>query len=137
MSKLAVHLNESIHLNNKNTEDIACMQLTISYNKREKVVKEVMHEVKDLLEYNLNKEILDWGVRKEICKHIDEAGFKTYGRCRNLDMIEVVDYIFLGNKMVIITKIPIKNQVDNFRLTNIISMLSTSMGISTKQRMWM
>ena len=55
LSKLAVHLNDSIHLNNKNSEDIACIQLTLSYNKRERVVKEAMHEVKGLLEFNLNK----------------------------------------------------------------------------------
>ena len=39
-----------------------------------------------------------------------------------LDLIEVVDYVFLGNKIVIISKIPIRKQVDNFYLTNIITL---------------
>ena len=39
-----------------------------------------------------------------------------------LDLIEVVDYVFLGNKIVIISKIPISKQVDNFYLTNIITL---------------
>ena len=87
-----------------------------------RIVNEAVHEVKDLLEYNLDKDLLDWGIRKEICTNIEEANYKTYGRCMQFDLIEVVDYVFLGDKMVIITKIPNKNQVDNFHLTNIITM---------------
>ena len=37
------------------------------------------------------------------------------------ELIKEVDYVFLGEKIVIISKIPIKNEVDSFKLMNLIS----------------
>ena len=70
----------------------------------------------------MDKNLLDFSVRKEICANIKKAKFRVYGRCMQFDLIEVVDYVFLGNKMVIISKVPIRKQVDNFYLTNIITL---------------
>ena len=95
---MAVQLNDIIHPNNNNSQEIACIQLKISYLNTARIVNEAVHEVKDLLEYNLDKDLLDWGIRKEICTNIEEANYKTYGRCMQFDLIEVVDCVFLGTR---------------------------------------
>ena len=116
MGKLTNQLGELINLNENNAQDIACLQLTITFNKRENVIKELTHELDDILNFNFNKDIIDLDVRKNVCNHIVEAGLETYGKCNNLNMIEIIDLVFVGKKLVMITKIPIKNQVDDFRL---------------------
>ena len=122
MGKLSNQLGELITLNDQNAQDIACLQLTITFNKRENVIRELKHELDDILDYNFNKNIIDLDVRKNVCNHIVEAGFETHGKCNNLNMIEIVDLVFVGTKLVMITKIPIKNRIDDFTLANIIAL---------------
>merc|ERR1712215_306441 len=111
MGKLTNQLGELINLNENNAQDIACLQLTITFNKRENVIKELKHELDDILNFNFNKDIIDLDVRKNVCNHIVEAGLETHGKCNNLNMIEIVDLVFVGTKLVIITKIPIKYMI--------------------------
>ena len=65
LTKLATQLNDSIHTNNNNSQKIACVQLKISYLNTARIVKEAFHEVNDVLDFKLDKNLLDWSVRKE------------------------------------------------------------------------
>ena len=40
----------------------------------------------------------------------------------DLELIKEVKYILLDNKIIIINKIPVQNEVDNFKSTNVISL---------------
>ena len=81
-----------------------------------------MLELRDLIQYRFNKDFLKWDVRKEICNNIEKEGFRTYGNCMDLELIKEVKYVFIENKIIIINKIPVQNEVDNFKSTNVISL---------------
>ena len=81
-----------------------------------------MLELRDLIQYRFNKDFLKWDVRKEICNNIEKEGFRTFGNCMDLELIKEVKYRFLDNKIIIISKIPVQNEVDNFKLTKVISL---------------
>ena len=110
LNKLATQLNDSIHSNNNNIQKVTCVQLKLSYLNTARIVKEAFHEVNDILDFKLDKNLLDFSVRKEICANIKKAKFRVYGRCMQFDLIEVVDYVFLGNKMVIIFKVLLESK---------------------------
>ena len=122
MGKLSDQLGELIKVNEQNAQDIACLKLTINFNKKENVVREFKHELENILDYHFNKDIIDIDLRKNVCSHIIKAGHETHGKCNNFDMIEIVDLVFVGKKLVMITKMPIKNMIDDFKLANIIAL---------------
>ena len=73
-----------------------------------KVIDNVMRELRELLQYKFNKDLLEWGVKREICENIEKEGYNTYGDCMDFELIKEVKYVFLEKKIIIINKIPIK-----------------------------
>ena len=73
LNKLAAHLNESIQLNNDNVQNVACVQLKMVYLNTNRIVKEAFHEVNDILNFKLDRNLLDFSVRKEICAEIKKS----------------------------------------------------------------
>ena len=81
-----------------------------------------MHELRDLIQFRFNKDLLEWDVRREICNNIEKERFRTFGNCMDMELVKEVKYRFLDNKIIIISEIPVQSEEDNFKLTNVVSM---------------
>ena len=114
-------LNERNVINEIKTS-VVCLTLKISYMKLSRVINDIMHELREILEYRFDKELMTYEVKKEICEGIEKQGHKTYGNCMNFEIISEVNYVFLEKKIVIINKIPIKKEIDQFKLTKLFTL---------------
>ena len=81
-----------------------------------------MLELKYILEGNFNTDILTNEVKEEICNKMVGEGYSTYTNCLNFDNIKETNHILLENKLIILTKIPIRSSMDVFRLYQFISL---------------
>ena len=120
--KIKIQLLDDIEEINKLKITITCLTLKMSYIKLADNVNNIMNELRNLLEYNFDKNLLTYQVKKQICESLEAEGHLTYGICTDLDLITEINYLILESKMVIITKIPLRSEIDHFNLTKLIAL---------------
>ena len=81
-----------------------------------------MIDLREILEFRFNKHLMSYNTRKEICEGLEKQNLKTYGDCLNFEFMSETNYIQLDRKIAIICKIPIKKEVDEFKLTKLFTL---------------
>ena len=66
LSNVAVQLTKNIDTINEVKLSIVCINLKLTYMEISKDVDNVMHELRDLIQYKFNKDLLEWDVRRRI-----------------------------------------------------------------------
>ena len=111
-----------------------CINLKLTYIKLSNIINLAMHEIRDLLEYKFNKDLLSYEVRQEICESMEAEGYNTYGECMDFELITEIKYVFLEKKIVMINKTPIRNEIDKFYLTKLMTLPVNNKGIFYKAK---
>merc|ERR1712082_538943 len=122
LSKMKNQFLKDIESINELKSNVVCINVKLCYMKLSSVIDDIMHELRDLLDYKFDKDLITYEVRQEICDSIESEGYKTYGVCMNFELITEINYVFLEKKIVIINKIPIRNEIDQFNLTKLITL---------------
>ena len=122
LSKMKVQLLKDIDSINEIKISVVCINLKLTYMKLSSVINDIMHELRDLLEYKFDKDLITYDVKQEMCDSIESEGYKTYGVCMDFELITEINYVVLEKKIVIINKIPIRNEIDQFNLTKLITL---------------
>ena len=122
LSKMKSQLLKNIDTINEIKVNVGCLSLKITYMRLSSVINEIMGELRDILNYKFRSELITDEVKRDICDNIQEEGYKTYGDCKDFELITEVKYLFLEKKIVLITKIPIRNDIDTFTLTRLLAL---------------
>ena len=113
-------VNQNVQQINQLTHNMLCLSMKVTYIKLSTMIEKIMVELKDILEGNFNIDILTSEVRQKICSNMAVEGFLTYTNCVNFDLITETNHLLLENKLIILTKIPIRSSMDVFQLTQFI-----------------
>ena len=99
LSKVKLQLLKDIDSINEIKISVVCINLKLTYMKLSSVINDVMHELRDLLEYKFDKDLITYDVKQEICDSIESEGYKTYGVCMDFKLITEINYVFLEQKL--------------------------------------
>ena len=103
--------------------DMICLNVKMSFMSLSGVIDRIMVELRNLLSYKFDSRLISYSVRESICKDLHDKGFQVYGNCVDFDLIEEVNFLSLeSNKLVIITKLPIMNNLDVFSVITLTSL---------------
>ena len=86
------------------------------------MVNKIWQELKEMIEYKFNKNLLSWDIKKQVCDGIKKEKLQTFGECLEMEHVKETKFKFLKNKLVIIAEIPVQGNEDNFRVTDVVSM---------------
>merc|ERR1712082_469554 len=108
---------------NELKSDMICLNVKLSFMSLSGVIDIIMLELRNLLSYKFDSRLISYSVRESICKDLHDKGYQVYGNCVDFDLIEEVNFLTLeSNKLVIITKLPIMNNLDAFSVITLTSL---------------
>ena len=67
--------------------NVVCLNLKLTYMKLSKAINDIMHELRDILEYKFDKDLITYEVKKDMCDNIESEGYKLYGLCMDFELI--------------------------------------------------
>ena len=99
----------------------------MGYFKLEKMVHDIMSELKSLFNGNFDSRILTREVKDEICEKIKTAGYRVIGGCSIFELMEKmirVQYVYFEDKITLLLNIPMEShrKIDNFKLYKLYSL---------------
>ena len=90
--------------------NMVMLTCTLAYNNLVVNINNNLEELKDLFNGNFNNKILTYGVKVDICKNIETAGFEIIGGCNYLDIsskLIKVNYLYDNQTIYYFLNIPI------------------------------
>ena len=106
----------------------------MGYFKLEKMVHDIMSELKNLFNGDFDSRILAREVKDEFYEKINRAGYKIIGGCDTFELMEKmikVRYVYFEDKITLLLNISMEShrRIDNFKLYKLYSLYSLKLSI--------
>ena len=122
LHNVVFQVNETVQDLNEVKRSTFCINLKLSFMNISKMVSRVWKELKDMIDFKFNRNLLSLDIKKEVCEGIKQEKLITFGECLQMELVKETKFKFLDNKMVIIAEIPVQGTEDDFMLHEIVSM---------------
>ena len=95
LHNVAFQVNETVHEINEVKKSMFCINLKLSFIDITKMVNKVWQELKEMIQYKFNKDLLSWDIKKQVCNGIKNENLQTFGDCMEMEHVKDTKFKFL------------------------------------------